>query len=94
MNDAENLTKLLQHLSPEHFQRVLVDRFGLAMPELERVKTKTEHCQALETLLTALSVAERQRIEEIAEQIILLTDGAGQDIVCGFRRQILDPSTF
>lgn len=84
MNDAENLAKLLGHLKPERFHSFMADEFGLVMPELEKKKTKTEHRQVMEAVLAALPVLERQRIEEVAEKIILLTDGAGQDVVEGF----------
>ena len=90
MNDAENLAKLLGHLKPERFHSFMADEFGLVMPELEKKKTKTEHRQVMEAVLAALPVLERQRIEEVAEKIILLTDGAGQDVVEGFRDGIFD----
>ncbi len=37
-----------------------------------------------------MPVSERQKIEEVAEKIILLTDGAGQDVVDGFRADKAD----
>ncbi len=90
MNDAENLAKLLGHLKPERFHALMAEEFGLVMPELEKKKTTTEHRQAMEAVLAALPVLERQRIEDVAEKIILLTDGAGQDVVEGFRDGIVD----
>lgn len=41
-------------------------------------------------MLSALPKSERQKIEEVAEKITLLTDGAGQDVVRGFRDGIFD----
>ena len=38
----------------------------------------------------ALGVGERQRIEEVAERIVLLSDGAGQDVIDGFKDDIFD----
>jgi hypothetical protein len=90
MNDAENLSKLLGHLKPESFRAFVADEFGVAMPEPGKKQTKTEQREAMATVLAALPVSERQRIEEVAEKIILLTDGAGQDVVDGFRADIFD----
>ena len=81
---------LLGHLKPELFRAFLADEFGLAMPEPEKKQTKTEQREAMAAVLSALSVSERQKIEEVAEKIILLTDGAGQDVVDGFRADIFD----
>lgn len=83
MNDAENLAKLLGHLKPERFHAFMARGFGLVMTELEKEKTKTEQRKAMEAVLATLPVLKRQRIEEVAEKIILLTDGAGQDVVEG-----------
>lgn len=41
-------------------------------------------------MLSALGVSERQRIEEVAERIVLLSDGAGQDVIDGFKDDIFD----
>jgi hypothetical protein len=90
MNDAENLAKLLGHLKPELFRTFMADEFGVAMPASEKKQTKTEQREAMAAVLSALSVSERQKIEEVAEKIILLTDGAGQDVVDGFRADIFD----
>ncbi len=90
MNDAENLAKLLGHLKPELFRAFIKEEFGLAMPEPEKKQTKTEQREAMAAVLAALPVSERQKIEEVAEKIILLTDGAGQDVVDGFRADIFD----
>jgi hypothetical protein len=44
----------------------------------------------MEAVLSALGVSERQRIEEVAERIVLLSDGAGQDVIDGFKDDIFD----
>ena len=90
MNDAENLSKLLGHLPPAVFREFMVDEFGLAMPDVDAKKPKKDQREAMEAVLSALSVSERQRIEEVAERIVLLSDGAGQDVVDGFKDDIFD----
>lgn len=85
MNDAENLSKLLGHLPPAVFREFMVDEFGLAMPDVNAKKPKKEQREQMEAMLTALEVGERQRIEEVAERIVLLSDGAGQDVIDGSR---------
>ena len=91
MNDAENLSKLLGHLKLEVFRAFMADEFGIAMmPEPKKKQTKTEQREAMAAVLATLPVSERQKIEEVAEKIVLLTDGAGQDVVDGFRADIFD----
>ena len=80
MNDSENLSKLLRHLLPAVLRDFVVSEFHLSMPAFEK-KGKQEQRAAIESVLTALSVKERQKIEEVAERIIQLSDGAGQDVV-------------
>jgi len=88
MNDAENLSKLLGHLPPMVFLDFMVGEFGLAMPDLDPMQGKRQQQAALGTALSDLCVNERQRIEEVAEGIVLLSDGAGQDVLEGFRTGI------
>jgi hypothetical protein len=90
MKDAENLAKLVGHLKPEVFRSFLVDKLQVELPELEPKATRTEHREAMAAALGALPVATRQRIEETAERLILLTDGPGQDVVHGLRSEIVD----
>jgi len=90
MNDAENLSKLLGHLPPAVFREFMVDEFGLAMPDVDAKKPKKEQREQMEAVLSALGVSERQRIEEVAERIVLLSDGAGQDVIDGFKDDIFD----
>ncbi|MCL6455368.1 MAG: hypothetical protein I4O36_01000 [Ralstonia pickettii] len=90
MIDAENLAKLLSHLKPERLRRFLGDEFVLELPELDTHQTKTEQRKALEAELSELPLSHRQAIEEVAEKIILLTDGPGQDVVEGFRVDVFD----
>lgn len=90
MNDAENLSKLLGHLSPAVFREFMVEEFSLTMPDLDTKKLKKEQREQMEAVLSALRVGERQQIEEVAERIVLLSDGAGQDVINGFKDDIFD----
>lgn len=90
MNDAENLSKLLGHLSPAVFRSFMVDEFSLAMPELDKKQGKQEQRAVMEPVLSALGVSKRQQIEEVAERIVLLSDGAGQDVIDGISQDIFD----
>jgi hypothetical protein len=90
MNDAENLSKLLGHLPPEVFREFMVNEFHLAMPDLDPKKPKKQQREPMEAFLSALGVGERQRIEEVAERIVLLSDGPGQDVIDGFKDDIFD----
>ena len=90
MNDAENLSKLLGHLPPVVFREFMVDEFGLPMPDADTKKPKKEQREQMEAVLAALVVGERQRIEEVAERIVLLSDGAGQDVIDGLKDDIFD----
>ena len=95
MNDAENLSKLLGHLPPAVFSEFMTTEFDLAMPELNLAmpelnvkQAKREQRAAMEKILSALMVSERQPIEEVAERIVLMSAGAGQDVIEGFRDDI------
>lgn len=90
MNDAENLSKLLGHLPPAVFSEFMVSEFDLAMPELNAKQAKREQRAAMANVLSALAVGVRQPIEEVAERLVLLSDGAGQDVIEGFRDDIFD----
>ncbi|RDE49464.1 MAG: hypothetical protein DVS81_16450 [Candidatus Accumulibacter meliphilus] len=90
MNDAENLSKLLGHLPPAVFSEFMASEFDLAMPDLHAKQTKREQRAAMDEGLSALTVTVRQQIEEVAERIVVLSDGAGQDVIEGFRHDIFD----
>lgn len=75
MNDAENLSKLLGHLPPAVFRQFMVDQFSLAMPDLDKKQGKQEQRAVMEPVLSALGVSARQKIEEVAERIVLLERG-------------------
>ena len=89
MNDAENLTKLLGHLPPSVFRDFVISDFGVAVPALDPKQGKREQRAEMEAVLSAIAVGARQKIEELAERIMLLSDGAGQDVIEGFRDDIL-----
>lgn len=88
MIDAENLSKLLGHLPPAVFREFMVDEFALAMPELDKKQGKQEQRAGMEAVLAAIGVSQRQKIEEVSERIVLLSDGAGQDVIEGISQDI------
>lgn len=90
MNDAENLSKLLSHLPPAVFRDFMAGEFGLAIPAPAPKQGKRDQRVAMDGFLSALGVGQRQKIEEVAEHIVLLSDGAGQDVIDGFREDIFD----
>ena len=90
MIDAENLSKLLGHLPPEVFSAFMTKKFGLEMPELDKKATKKDQRAGMAAVLETLAVSVRKEIEEIAEEIMLLSDGPGQDVLDGCEQNILD----
>ncbi len=88
MNDAENLSKLLSHLPPAVFREFMMDEFTLSMPDLDKNQGKQEQRTVIKSVLSALEVSKRQTIEEVAERIMLLSDGPGQDVIEGFSQDI------
>lgn len=88
MNDSENLSKLLGHLPPTVFREFMVSEFSLAMPDLDKKQGKQEQRAVMEPVLSALDVSARRKIEELAERIVLLSDGAGQDVIEGISQEI------
>ena len=90
MNDAENLSKLLGHMSPAIFRDFMVDKVKVPLPELDKKQGKREQREGMAAVLSALGVKERQQLEEMAERIVLLSDGPGQDVIDGFRDAIFD----
>ncbi|MFO0315332.1 MAG: hypothetical protein ACK50S_00390 [bacterium] len=89
MNDAENLSKLLGHLPPAVFREFMVGEFALAMPDLDKKQGKQEQRAVMEAILSALEVGARRKIEEVSERIVLLSDGAGQDVIDGISQDIV-----
>ena len=90
MNDSENLSKLLGHLPPAVFREFMVAEFGLAMPELDKKQGKQEQRVVMEPVLASLAVGARRKIEELAERIVLLSDGSGQDVIEGISLDLTD----
>jgi len=88
MNDAENLARLLGHVEPAVFRHLMVTKFDLALPAVDAKKSKTENRSLLATALTDLTVSQRQKLDEEAERIVLLSDGPGQDVIDGMRQDI------
>ncbi len=90
MDDSENLSKLLGHLPLADFRSFLVDHFGLEVPELDTGAAKKAQRACLESYLSSLNQPARQKLEEVAEEIVLLSDGPGQDVIDGFRQDLFD----
>lgn len=90
MNDSENLSKLLSHLPPAVFREFMVAEFSLAMPALDKKLGKHEQRAVMEQVLSSLTVSARRKIEELAERIMLLSDGSGQDVIEGVCLDIID----
>jgi len=89
MNDSENLSKLLGHLPPAVFGEFIASEFGVSMPVLDLKQGRREQRAVMEADLSALAVGKRQKMEELAERIVLLSDGAGQDVIDGFKGDIV-----
>jgi len=90
MNDAENLSKLLGHVTPAVFHEFMADKFSLDLVDLDDDQTKRDQRAAMAAELASLDVGERQQIEEVAERIVLLSDGPGQDAIDGIRQDLFD----
>lgn len=88
MNDSENLSKLLTHLSPGVFREFMVNDFSLDIAALDPKQGKREQRAMMEAVLSGIALGERQKIEEVAERIVLLTDAAGQDVIEGISQDI------
>jgi hypothetical protein len=88
MNDAENLSKLLSHLPPATFHEFMCREFAVALAPLDQKQGKREQRAVMAAALSALTVGKRQCIEEVAERMVLLSDGAGQDVIEGLREDI------
>lgn len=83
MNDSENLSKLLYHLPPSIFGEFIVSEFGVAVPAPAPKQGKREQRAVMEAVLSTIPVGQRQKMEEVAERIVLLSDGSGQDVIEG-----------
>jgi len=88
MNDAENLSRLLGHLPPALFREFIRDEFDVVMPAAEPRESRRRQRSAMDAALTTLEVADQRKMEELAERIVLLSDGLGQDVVDGLRNDI------
>ena len=88
MIDSENLSKLLGHLPPAKFRDLITTEFGMLLPVLEPKQGKREQRAAMAAALSAIPVASRQKMEDLAERIALLADGAGQDVIEGLADDI------
>jgi hypothetical protein len=89
--DSENLAKLLGHLAPATFWRFMRAHLDGDLPSLEPSQSVRAQRQELGQIVTGQALAQRQRLEEQAEHIVLLTDIAGQKVLCGFRSALAAP---
>lgn len=90
LDDAENLTKLLGHLPPATFRAFMEKQFAIPMPTLDVKSRQKKQRHAMEEVLAALDATHRQKIEEAAEKLVLLSDGPGQDVIDGLCADIAD----
>ncbi len=90
MKDAQNLAKLLGHLPPKVFRAFVREEFNTALPELDEDDGKRKQRAQLTEALNALPIPDRQRMEEVAEKIVLLCDAPGQDAMDGIQEDIFD----
>jgi hypothetical protein len=88
MNDAENLTQLLDHLPPAVFRDFLAREFALAIPTHNVKRSPQKQRTHMAAVLSGIDVVRRQSIENVAETILLLSDTRGQQVVDGFRESI------
>ena len=88
MIDSENLSKLLGHLPPPQFRDLVTVEFGVAMPELDPRQGKREQRSTMAAVLSAIPISARQKMEDLAERIVLLVDGPGQDVIAGLADDI------
>lgn len=86
MNDLENLNKLLTHLPYHQFRAFIHQNFDLSLENLEEEKSVRAQRQKTRTALVALPIDKRLLMEDVAEKIVLLSDGPGQDVLDGFRQ--------
>lgn len=91
MNDAKNLSKLLGHLPTAVFRDFMQYEFALRLPASDAKQSKRTQRAAMEDCLSALDVSQRQQIDEIAERLVMLSDGAGQDVIEGLIPTLFDP---
>ena len=97
MKDAQNLAKLLGHLPPKVFRTFVHEEFNTSLPELNEKDGKRKQRAKMAEALDALPVPNRQRMEEVAEKIVLLCDAPGQDAMDGVQEDIFadeDRDTF
>jgi len=90
MKDARNLAKLFSHLPPETFRIFVIEEFGFPLPELNGKDEKRKQRADLKQAINGLTVSDRQKVEEIAEKVVLLCDAPGQDATDGVREEIFD----
>ena len=90
MKDAQNLAKLLGHLPPKVFRTFVHEEFNVTLPKLDQDDGKRKQHAQLTEALNTLPVPNRQRMEEVAEKIVLLCDAPGQDAMDGIQEDIFD----
>ena len=83
MIDSEHLAKLLSHLRPDSFRRFLQDEFGYTLAPVEPGLGLRAQRRTLAMELASLPLAQRRRFEAVAEDITLLANAAGQEVMEG-----------
>jgi len=90
MKDAQNLAKLLGHLPPKVFRAFMIEEFSATLPELQEKDGKRKQRAEMAQAINTLPIPSRQKMEEIAEKIVLLCDAPGQDAMDGVQDEIFD----
>ncbi len=90
MGNTDNLAKLLKALPPIKLHEFVSSQLEVALPALNGHQAKEEQRESLAAALAKLDLAMQQQIEKVAGQLILLTDGPGQDVVEGLREGIFN----
>jgi hypothetical protein len=91
MIDSEHLAKLLAHLRPDSFRRFLQDEFDYILAPAAPNQALRAQRRAMAAELAALTLAQRRRFEAVAEDITLLADAAGQEVMEGVCADELSP---
>ena len=89
MQDSEHLSKLINHVEPMFFETFMADYFGISLFQMLSTNTKRELRHSYVSQLSELKAKERIEIERLAERVLALADGPGQDAVESLRCECL-----
>ena len=89
MQDSEHLSKLINHVEPMFFETFMSDYFGISLFQILRSNTKRGLRESYISQLSELKAKDRIDIEKLAERVLSLTDGPGQDAIDSLRCECL-----